>query len=59
MPRRQAWGTFRAARALTNTLRKCVGNCLLRLTIVIIAAFVGFAQGSVVLAQPAGNTSSS
>ena len=29
----------------------------MRLTIVIIAAFVGFAQGSVVLAQPADNTS--
>ena len=29
----------------------------MRLTILIIAAFVGFAQGSVVLAQPADNTS--
>jgi hypothetical protein len=28
----------------------------LRLTIVIIAAFVGFAQAGVVLAQPAENT---
>lgn len=42
---------------LTNTLRKCVRNCLLRLTIVIIAAFVGFAQAGVVLAQPTENTS--
>ena len=56
-PRRRARGTFCASRALTNTLRKCVRNDLLRLTILIIAAFVGFAQGSVVLAQPADNTS--
>ena len=42
---------------LTNTLRKCVRNCLLRLTILIIAAFVGFAQAGVVLAQPTENTS--
>jgi hypothetical protein len=42
---------------LTNTLRKCVRNRLLRLTIVIIAACVGFAQAGVVLAQPTENTS--
>jgi hypothetical protein len=42
---------------LTNTLRECVRNCPLRPTIVIIAAFVGFAQAGVVLAQPAENTS--
>jgi len=56
-PAPAAWGTFCASRALTNTLRKCVRNYLLRLTILIIAAFVGFAQGGVVLAQPADNTS--
>ena len=42
---------------LTNTLRKCVRNWLLRPTIAIIAAFVGFAQAGVVLAQPNDNTS--
>ena len=42
---------------LTNTLRKCVRNWLLRLTILIIAAFVGFAPAGVVLAQPTENTS--
>ena len=42
---------------LTNTLRKCVRNWLLRPTILIIAAFVGFAQAGVVLAQPTENTS--
>jgi len=56
-PRRQAWGTFCVSGALTNTLRKCVRNYLLRLTMLIIAAFVGFAQAGVVLAQPADNTS--
>ena len=55
-PRRQARGTFCAPGALTK-LRNCVGNYLFRLTILIIAAFVGFAQGGVVLAQPADNTS--
>jgi hypothetical protein len=33
-----------------------VRNCLLRLTIVIISAFVGFAPAGVVLAQPTENT---
>ena len=48
---------FASRGALTNTLRKCVRNYLLRLTMLIIAAFVGFAQAGVVLAQPADNTS--
>jgi hypothetical protein len=42
---------------LTNTLRKCARNWLLRPTILIIAAFVGFAPAGVVLAQPTENTS--
>jgi hypothetical protein len=41
---------------LTSTLRKRVRNCLLRLTIVIISAFVGFAPAGLVLAQPTENT---
>jgi hypothetical protein len=42
---------------LTNTLRKCARNWLLRPTILIIAAFVGLASAGVVLAQPTENTS--
>src|SRR5262249_10052505 len=40
-----ALGNSSRLETLTNTLRKCVRDCLLRLTILVIAAFVGLAQG--------------